>query len=172
MKRRESLKVLLASSGALLSLPAWAQNWTLSDVSKHTSSFSTDHQILLTSVADTIIPAGNSIGATTVGVDRFLIKLIDDCHTREMQEKIKSTLTSLDTQAQTQFRKTFPACDQKEREQLLTALSSDGATGEEVIKLLKSETIRGFTTSREVLVGYYKYKTVPGHYYGCVDVNS
>jgi hypothetical protein len=172
MKRRESLKVLLASSGALLTLPSWAQNWTLSDISSHTSTFSPDHQLLLTSVADTIIPAGNSIGAIAVGVDKFLLKLIDDCHRPEMQDKIKSTLTSLDAQAETQLRKSFLACDQKEREQLLIAVSNDGATGAEIIKLLKSETIRGFTTSREVLVDYYKYKTVPGHYYGCVDVNS
>lgn len=172
MKRRESLKVLLASSGALLTLPSWAQNWTLSDVSSHTSAFSPDHQLLLSSVADTIIPAGNSIGAIAVGVDKFLLKLIDDCHTPEMQDKIKSTLTSLEAQAQTQFKKSFPACDQKEREQLLNVVGNDGATGGEIIKLLKSETIRGFTTSREVLVDYYKYKTVPGHYYGCVDVNS
>jgi hypothetical protein len=171
MKRRESLKMLLASSGALLTLPSWAQNWTLSEVSVHPSSFPAEHQLLLTSVADTIIPAGNSIGALTVGVDKFLIKLIDDCYTPEMQDKIKSTLSALNTQAQTQFKKPFSACDQKEREQLLTVLSSDAATGE-IIKVLKSETIRGFTTSREVLVDYYKYKTVPGHYYGCVDVNS
>jgi hypothetical protein len=172
MKRRESLKVLLASSGALLSLPGWAQNWTLSDVSVHTSGFSADHQLLLTSIADTIIPGGNSIGAIAVGVDKFLFKLIDDCHTTEMQEKIKSVLTALDAKAQTQYKKSFPTCDQNEREQLVLAMSSDGGAGEEVMKTLKSETIRGFTTSREVLVDYYKYKTVPGHYYGCVDINS
>ena len=37
---------------------------------------------------------------------------------------------------------------------------------------MKSETIRGFNTSREVMLQYLNYKIVPGHYYGCVDVNA
>jgi hypothetical protein len=155
MKRRESLKVLVASSGALLTLPAWARNWTLPEVLRHTSSFTTDQQIILASVADTIIPQGNAIGAISVGVDKFLQKLIDDCYTAEVQHK-----------------KGFNLCDQKQRETLLTQLESGTDAEREAYKFFKNETIRGFTTSREVLVNYYKYKSVPGHYYGCVDVNS
>jgi hypothetical protein len=172
MKRRESLKVLLASSGALLSLPSWAENWTVAQVATHTTTFSANQQVLLSAVADTIIPAGNSIGAIAVGVDKFLLKLIDDCHTPEMQQKIKTGVDSLDKKAQSQFKKSFATCDQKEREQILLSIASEGNEGKEVFELLKSETIRGFSTSRQVMVDYHKYKTVPGHYYGCVDINS
>jgi len=37
---------------------------------------------------------------------------------------------------------------------------------------MKSETIRGFNTSKEVMVGYHKFKLAPGHFYGCVDVKA
>ena len=172
MKRRESLKVLLASSGALLTLPAWARNWTLPEILRHTSSFTIDQQIILASVADTIIPQGNAIGAISVGVDKFLQKLIDDCYTPEVQSNIRAVLETLEIRAQREHKKSFNLCDPKQRETLLTQLESGTEIEREAYKFFKNETIRGFTTSREVLVNYYKYKTVPGHYYGCVDVNS
>ena len=173
MKRRDSLKVLLASGGALLSLPSWAQNWNISEISQPASVFSETHQQLLSAVADTIILAGNSIGALTVGVDKFLIKLFDDCYTPEVQENLKSILTKLDSTAQSRFAQSFTSCNQQQREELLLQLStSDSELERDAFKTFKSETIRGFSTSREVLTTYYKYKTVPGHYYGCVDVNQ
>jgi hypothetical protein len=38
--------------------------------------------------------------------------------------------------------------------------------------LMKSETIRGYSTSREVMTNYLDYKVAPGHYYGCVDITA
>ena len=37
---------------------------------------------------------------------------------------------------------------------------------------MKSETIRGFNTSQQVMEKYLHYKVAPGHYHGCVNVNT
>ena len=172
MKRRESLKAILASSGALLSLPVWAQAWSLPEIAAHSSSFTPDQQTLLASVADTVIPPGNSIGAISVGVDKYLSKLIDDCFTPEVQQDIRKGLDQLDNWAKETHNKSFAECDQAQRETILLKLQATGIESEkEVFNILKNETIRGFNTSREVLVNYHHYKSAPGHYYGCVDVN-
>jgi hypothetical protein len=55
---------------------------------------------------------------------------------------------------------------------LLTLSSSADKNEKDFFDLMKSETIRGFNTSKEVLVNYQKFKLVPGHYNGCVDVKS
>lgn len=173
MNRRTSLKNLLVATGGLITLPSWAEGWSISDLSKLPSTFSALNQEILASVADTIIPQGNSIGALSVGVDKFLEKLIDNCYETEVQENVKTQLSTLDDNAKSTYGSSFKACDQMQREALLTKLSvSESKNEKEFFELMKSETIRGFNTSREVMLQYLNYKILPGHFYGCVDVNA
>ena len=163
----------MAASGALISLPSWAEGWSLDNLMLRQSTFSLQEQDLLTSVADTIIPAGNSIGALSVGVDKFLQKLFQDCYEKDVQSNIKDQLLKLDKNSQTVNGKGFSACDQQQRqEQLLKFSVSEDKNEKDFFDLIKSETIRGFNTSKEVMLNYLNYKVVPGHYYGCVDVNA
>ena len=173
MNRRDSLRTLMAASGALISLPAWAEGWSSDQLIIPHSSFTLTEQDLLTSVADTIIPAGNSIGAVNVGVDKFLQKLFQDCYDQDVQANIKNQLQKLDTNSQSKHGKAFAGCDQQQRQELLLAFSASADKNEkDFFDLIKSETIRGFNTSKEVMLDYLHYKVVPGHYYGCVDVNA
>ena len=50
--------------------------------------------------------------------------------------------------------------------------ASEQKSAKDFFNLIKSETINGFTTSKEVMLNYYHYKVAPGHYYGCVDVKA
>ena len=173
MNRRDTLRTLMMASGGLIALPAWAKGWQLENLHNHASTFSASDQELLASIADTIIPAGNSIGALTVGVDKFLQKLIDDCYEKETQENVKTQLAALETASLGVYGKSFVQCAQEQRQELLMKLSTSLNDKEkEFFKLMKSETIRGFNTSKEVMVNYLDFKLVPGHYYGCVDVKA
>src|SRR5688572_11278553 len=100
MNRRDTIKKLMAASGALATLPAWAESWTRVDVNSFRSSFLQEQQTTLASVVDTIIPPGNDIGALSVGVDKFLEKLIDKCYEPGVGENVKKQLASLETNAQ------------------------------------------------------------------------
>ena len=163
----------MAASGALVALPTWASGWSVSDFRGETSSFSMAEEELLGHVADTIIPAGNSIGALSVGVDKFLLKLFSNCYEAQVQENIKAQLMELDASSQRTHGKAFASCDQLQRQELLLKFSaSENKNEKEFFDLVKSETIRGFSTSKEVMLGYLDYKVVPGHYYGCVDVTA
>lgn len=171
MNRRTSLKTIMAASAGLVALPSWVNGWTLTEIT-YTSSFGFVEQEILGSVADTIIPAGNSIGAITVGVDKFLQKLIDKCYEKDVQDNVKTQLLALEAKAKDIHNKSFYQCDQLQRQEMLLKLSvSETKAEKDFFELIKSETIRGFNTSKEVMLDYLKYKGVPGHYYGCVDVN-
>ena len=173
MNRRDTLKKLVVASGGLIALPAWANGWKASDLTAHHSSFSFDEQEILASVADSIIPAGPAIGALAVGVDKFLEKLIDKCYEKDVQDNVKIQLKGLENAAQATHGKSFAVCDQLQRQDLLLKLSaSENKAEKDFFNLVKSETVRGFNTSKEVMVGYHKFKLVPGHYYGCVDVKA
>ena len=163
----------MAASGALVALPAWAQGWRAADVTIHARVFSVAAQQTLIAVADTIIPEGNGIGALSVGVDKFLEKLFTDCYEQDVKDNIQTQLTALDANAQALHQKPFKDCAQMAREEMLMQLAaSDNTAQQDFFKLMKAETVRGFRTSREVLLNYFDYKQAPGHFYGCVDVNA
>ncbi len=171
MNRRLALKNLMLASGGLIALPAWASEWSAADIDDAGSSFSAKEQLTLAAVTGTIIPAGNSIGALTVGVDKFLQKLIDHCYEKDVQLNTKQQLAALDVRAQQQYAKTFANCTQQQREEMLLKLGASSEKAEkDFFNLVKNETIRGFNTSKEVMVKYLKYEVAPGHYYGCVNV--
>jgi hypothetical protein len=162
---------MVLSSG-LISLPAWANGWRVSDLTISASTFAASEQEILTAVVDTIIPQGNSIGAIAVGVDKFLQKLLSDCYDTATQDNVKKQLNHLEAMSVTAYGKSFASADQFQRQELLLKMASDEKDKKDFFNLMKSETIRGFNTSKEVLGDHLKYKVVPGHYKGCVDVNT
>ncbi len=171
MNRRSALKNLSIVSGSLITLPAWMVSCGISDKNTHQSGFNNTEQKILAAISDTIIPAGTSVGALSVGLDKFLQKLIDDCYESTVQENVKKQLATLDHSAETNYNKSFSECTQEQREKLLLKLSdSPGKEGKEFFTLMKSETIRGFNTSQKVMEEYLGYKIAPGHYNGCVPV--
>lgn len=178
MNRRKALRNLALASGSLITLPAWLGCGSGDTPATHLSTFSISEQKLLAQITDTIIPAGNplangSIGALSVGVDKFLQKLFDDCYEKDVQDNIKLQLKGLKASAKAMHGKSFEDCDQLQRQELLLKLSQSVNKAEkDFFSLIKSSTIRGFNTSQEVMQKYLNYKVAPGHYYGCVDVKA
>ena len=173
MDRRASIKTLIAATGGLVALPAWAEGWSSDDVGEGSSYWSVSEQDTLSGIADTIIPAGSSIGALSVGVDKFLQKLLENCYEADVRDNVKRQLGVLDASAMTAFQINYAKCNQASRESLLLKFANSTTKEEkDFFDLIKAETIRGFNTSKEVMLGYFKYKMVPGHYYGCVDITT
>ncbi|WP_153798974.1 gluconate 2-dehydrogenase subunit 3 family protein [Foetidibacter luteolus] len=173
MNRRHAVKNIMIASGSIISLPFWMQACNLSSTHTHASSFSPEEQSLLASVTDTIIPPGNAIGALAVGVDKFLQKMLDDCYEQPVRDNVKQQLKALETSAKKTFGQPFEKATQQQRQSLLLKLQTSAAKEEkDFFELVKSETIRGFTTSQQVMEGYLHYKVAPGHYYGCVTIKS
>ena len=173
MYRRNAIKNIAIVSGGLITLPQWMVSCGVSDSTIHQTSFSLLEQKILASITDTIIPAGNSIGALSVGVDKYLQKLIDDCYEKDAQSNIKVQLSKLEGSAKDVHKNSFADCDQAQREELLLKFSNSVIKEEkDFFDLVKSETIRGFNTSQKIMQEYLGYKVAPGHYYGCIDVKE
>jgi len=165
MNRRDSLKSIFLATGSLVALPTWAESWSSGNLA-HLSSFTATEQEILSSVADTIIPFGNGFGALSVGVDKYLQKQIDNCYEPAVRDNIKAQLDVLN-------KRSFAQLNQKEREAMLLSLNASSDKNEkDFFDIMKTETIRGFNTSKEVMLQHHKYKIAPGHYYGCVDVKA
>lgn len=172
MKRREALKTLGLATAGLVALPAWASGWTTRDVAAiESSTFSSIEQELLSSVADTFIPANNNVGAIPQEVDKFLIRLFDECYETDVQDNIKLQLNVLNDRVMEKAGKPFTDCNQTQREELiLTFEDSEDEAEAQFFQLAKNETIRGFRTSKVVMQDYHGYRVVPGRYNGNVEV--
>jgi hypothetical protein len=173
MKRRSVVKDLMIASGGLIVLPFWMQACHPTDKNTHESSFSEEQQGILAKIADAIIPAGASIGALSMGVDKFLQKLIDDCYEKTVQDNVKKQLLALETMGKDSYGNPFTDCSLQQRQALLMKWQhSQQKEEKDFFDLVKSETIRGFNTSQKVMEEYYHYKVAPGHYYGCINVKA
>ncbi len=178
MNRRESLKNIAAGT---IGLAAFSYFLSCKDstgssdtsVAEESSFFTSTEKNTLSSIADTIIPAGTSIGALSVGTDKFLERLFEKCYEKEVQENIKTQLAVLEQKAEQTHGSDFSECSQKQREDLLLVFSTaENEQEKDFFDLMKSQTIRGFRTSKEVMVKYLNYEIAPGRYHGCVDVKT
>lgn len=175
MNRRNTIKTLMMASAGLAALPAWANGWSKQRLALTTSMpfLDPEEEAILTAVTDTILPAGDAIGALEVGVPAFLFKLFSDCYEPEVQQNIKLQCKALQASAQGTYTQSFMACRPQERETLLLALATSQVPAQnEFFELVKGETIRGFLTSRKVLQDHFEYVVAPGFYHGCVDIDT
>src|SRR5690606_6786808 len=94
----------------------------------------------------------------------FLIRFFEKCYQKEDQDQIKAQLKSLHSSGFLDFSR-------EEKEAALLALnSSEDAEQKKFYNLMRSDTIMGFSTVKEVMVEYRGYQVAPGFYRGCVDV--
>ena len=113
-----------------------------------------------------ILPSADAkpIGALSTGTDQFLIKLFEKCYEKEDQDLIKAQLKALNKSG-------FKDLSQEAKEKALLALKeSENEDEKKFYSLMRSNTVMGFTTVKEVMVDYRKYLVAPGFYHGCVDV--
>lgn len=183
MDRRKSLKILGGTAVGIAGLVLVDWKWQLVDQLTHKGFFSFKEEQLITAIADSIIPAGlppkvptpaaQPIGALSTGTDKYLIKLFEHCYEKEDQDLIKSQLKSLAEKSKSTLGKSFDKASQEERESLLLSFSSsENEEEKKFFDLMKSQTITGFTTVKEVMADYRGYKVAPGYFHGCVDVSS
>jgi hypothetical protein len=174
MNRRNSLKLIGGSVAGIAGLALVDWKWQIVDRLTHQGFFSFEEEKMITAIAATFIPDGHPpilptpdakpIGAISTGTDQFLIKFFEKCFEKEDQDLIKAQLKSLHSSGFLDF-----STEEKET----TLLAMDTSEDEEEKKfygLMRSNTIMGFTTVKEVMVEYRGYQVAPGFYNGCVDV--
>lgn len=174
MDRRKSLKSIMTISGALVTLPSWAMGgWESKDVINQAFFFSEEEQSIISILVDTIIPTKDEYGGLAQEVDKFLIKLLDQCYEIDDKENVKKHLHFLNKLSKDQYGKTYMEATQEERASVFLSFDNENNEKQKAFfDIIKRETIRGFETSKVIMRRFYNYKVAPGHYYGCVEIKS
>jgi hypothetical protein len=129
---------------------------------------------LLSLISETIIPKTSTPGANDVGVHEYCIKMVDDCLSKEDQEKWLKGLNEFNALSEKNNKKEFASMDSAERTKFLTELNESKAEDDAhfFFKATKHYTLRGYTTSEYYLTNVENYNIIPGKFKGCVPVTN
>lgn len=164
MNRRQAIGL---GAAAAVAIPAGLIWWNKSKIGD-SSFLNENRQAILEAAVDAIIPETQTPGAKSLGVDRFVVKIVQDCLGADQQTLFSDGLVELDKAAKKQFSKAFKLLSPAERIEVLKAFPTEDG----LVSLLKGLTVRGYNTSEYVMTHVQHFEFIPGRYLGCVNLNQ
>jgi gluconate 2-dehydrogenase gamma chain len=182
MDRREALKRTAAIMGTVLSAPtimAVLNGCTAKPgIDWKPVFFTEDQAVLVSQLAEVIIPKTDTPGAKEAGVPSFIEQVVKDCYTPEGQQKFAAGLTAFDEESKKQAGDSFVDLDPEKQNEFANKLYKEGfatvkAGGEKpFIMAMKELTLTGFFTSQPGATQVLQYEAVPGSYKGCIPLSE
>jgi len=173
VNRRSVLKRLaLVSAGAVL-LPACFHNPAKPAILTRNFQLSGDQEEQLETLSSAIIPSGTTPGAKEVSAHRFVLRMLDDCFSKDDRDKYLRGLGQLDKASQQTAGVSFLEADPAQRATLLTALETKKLPDQDLdffYAATKRLTIQAYMSSQYYLTKIQVYELVPGRWHGCVPV--
>jgi len=138
-------------------------------------------------IADLLLPETDTVGATSVGVDRFIDVLLTESMLAVDRQRFLEGLAAIDARSQSLYGVAFKSARGEQQQSLVRALDSqlpvrsptpaeaaqlakEPVTAERGFALLKGLVVLGYFTSEPVAKELIKAPIIPGRYDGCVPV--
>ena len=182
MNRRHALRHIALISGGLALIPSC--DFSKDDIlaAYQNLNVTVSQKVLLGAISDTIIPAGEIKGALNLEVPDFILVMVNDCFTKENQDKFTAGLVAFPDYAKNTVGKKFETLTTKEKEELIlngTKLEGDdtpeGIEKGNVAYFLNSTkrfTIQGYMASEYIQTEIIPYSLIPGEYNGAVLITD
>jgi gluconate 2-dehydrogenase gamma chain len=182
MDRREALKRTALALGTVLSAPtimAVLNGCTAKPgIDWKPVFFNEDQAVLVSQLAEVIIPKTDTLGAKEAGVPSFIEQVVKDCYSAEDQKKFTDGLLAFDEEAKKQTGDSFVDLDPTQQNEFANKLYKQGfetmkGGGEKpFIMKMKELTLTGFFTSEPGATQVLQYEAVPGSYKGCIPLSE
>ncbi len=164
MNRRSAIRCYASISAGMLLLPSCLIN-----------NKPAGKETLIAELAETIIPATDTPGAKDLAAHLFVLKMVNDCASKEEQQKFFKGMEAFTAACTKTAGKPFVDCTPEQRTAFLQQLETakDKNTDQHnFYYTTKYLTIEAYTTSKFFLTKVNVYKLVPGHFNGCVPVKT
>ena len=185
MDRREALKRTAWLMGGVVSAPA-IMGVLNGCAAKPTIDWkpvflSQDQGILITEVAEIIIPKTDTPGAKDVGVPGFIDLMLKDVYSKEDQDRYLEGLKAFEDAAKKEYGDSFIDLSSEQRTAFVkkvhdAAVEAENATTpapeRPFILMTKELTMLGFFTSEPGATQVLQYVAVPGAYKGCIPLSE
>lgn len=202
MERREAVRNMALIMGGTLSA---ATMGALFDSCNHPGrakasavTFSPDQQLLITDIANLIIPDTDTPGAKAAGVGPFITMMVKECYHENAQNAFIDGLKDVDERSRSSFGKGFTELSSEQKTHILKNIAdetvkqitkekmqqtaekdenmmatSKGAKGSAkpyFFQIIRDLTLLGYFTSEIGTTKALVYLPVPGRFDGCVDL--
>lgn len=171
IQRRTLLKQLLFVSAAAAIAPSCLLDKHKTGIQLKHMHVSPEQEAVFASLLATIIPETDSPGAASLHADLFAWKMLDDCSTKQEQNKILKGLNELNLHCQTKFGQFFNRATEAQRIQILTELESNKDKTNSLSAFYhqsKGLALQAYTSSEFFLTKVQPYEQIPGRFHGCV----
>jgi hypothetical protein len=171
--RRRALKALVFASAGMALIPACMSDRSKSSLLLKKLSISADDEALLAELCETLLPKTTTPGAKDLSAHLFVLTMVDDCRTKEDQEKFTRGLADFKKFCQSTGKSDFTAASPDDRKKILNALLASADKESDLMAFFnttKGLTIQSYTASEYFLTKVQVYELVPGRYHGCVPV--
>ncbi|MBC7746143.1 MAG: gluconate 2-dehydrogenase subunit 3 family protein [Flavobacterium sp.] len=171
--RRVAIRNLLIVTAGAAILPSCFQDGA--SVKLKNIKINRDQEDSVASLTDAIIPKTDTPGAVDIAAHLFVLKMVDDCYTKEEQVTFVKGLEEFNKLTKLKYESNFAELNPVQKKELLTSLEKDEKLPEEIRSFyfsVKDLTILGFTTSQYYLTEVKKYNIIPGKYQGSVPVTN
>ena len=181
MDRREALKRTAWLMGGAVSAPAIMgilKGCTAKPTIDWKPAFlSSDQGVLVTRIADIIIPKTDTPGAAEVGVPGFIDQMLNECYSKADQDKFVNGLKAFDDDAKKEYGDSFAELDAEDQATFVKKVHDAAVNAEETgerpfILRIKELTMLGFFTSEVGASQVLQYSPVPGAYKGCIPLSE
>lgn len=130
---------------------------------------SSDDEILLGEVVDTLIPATDTPGARELNIHLFVMMMVDECHGPEEQRAFAAGLSELDGYSMQLWGKTFRECDGGQRVELIEGIRQKKGVSPNLgafSQLMRRRAIQGYRESQYVMTHLIPHQMIPEEYDG------
>lgn len=168
MKRRSAIRHLVYITGGIILLPSCKNTPGSASIRLKNVEINADQEMLLSEIASTIIPNTDTLGAKEIGVHLFVLKMLDDCYEKEVQQKFVYGVKQLEAYTKKRFNHSFVNCTADQKQKILLSIENKEASLEEVsdfYEIMKGRTIQGYLNSKYVMTNVVKYEMIPTHKY-------
>lgn len=145
----------------------------------------TKKALILTELAEIIIPKTDTPGAKEAGVGNYIISVMSNCYDQQQQRNFLSGLGDLEEYAESEYGMTFLESDSSTRQAIVAHFSSsliESSTlmmkvknkffGKSFFFTLRELTVEGYCMSHIGSTQALSYDPVPGVYQPCIPLSS
>jgi gluconate 2-dehydrogenase gamma chain len=184
MNRRDALKRTAMIMGGALSAPAIIgvlKGCTAKPtIDWKPEFFSNDEGIMISDIAEIIIPKTDTPGAKEAGVPGFIDQMLKDVYSKEEQKTFMDGLKAFDERSKKDMGDSFNKLDQEEKTSFVKKVHQEAIEGNRAkpapqrpfIMMVKELTMLGFFTSKPGATQVLQYVPVPGAYKGCIPLSE
>jgi len=172
MNRRDALRNLALLTGGMILVPSC--NFDQEEILKAYDNLkiTPSQKGLLSSIADTIIPATDTKGAADIGTEDFILVMVNNCMKPEEQETFSKGLSEFNAYSKKTTGKAFEKLETAEREGIIMqGMSIEDENKRHISQFLQTTkrfTIEGFMASEYMMTEVTQYSLIPGLYQGDV----